>query len=156
MAEVATVLNTDRLAGAFVALLKTTASPLQFFQMQITNAANGEGVCASHDFCDANMVMLEAFEAIAGREIDPGTMTDADRDAWSAAWNVARIEHLTDTTTTIATLTAEYAEWCAAEALVHIDAEELLLDDALSAEQRQWLGWFIQRWEVVQDAERLV
>ena len=151
----ATALNTDRIAGAFVALLKTSASPVQFFQMQITNARAGEGVCASHDFCDANMVMCEAFEIVAGRALGD-EISDGDVAAWNAAWNAARADHLTDTTTTIATLTAEFEAWGAAEGLVLSDAEEMLLDDGLTGAQRQWLIWFIQRWDIVQEAERLV
>lgn len=42
--------------------------------------------CASHDHCDANVVMLEAFEERFGREPN----LDADTDLFNAAWEIAR------------------------------------------------------------------
>jgi hypothetical protein len=45
--------------------------------------------CATHNFCDANVVMLEAFECTFGRDPLVGEMTDEDfaliNDAWSLA-----------------------------------------------------------------------
>ena len=46
------------------------------------------GACASHDFCDANMPMAAAFEAVTGRE--PDVASQADADLWNAAWNIAK------------------------------------------------------------------
>lgn len=51
------------------------------------NETNGPTVCASHDFCDANMSMIEAFEEVLGREGDAGSDDDAAlmNDAWDDA-----------------------------------------------------------------------
>lgn len=45
-------------------------------------------VCASHDFCDANMAMYEAFERVMGHPID--TRKKADVAMWDKAWNMAK------------------------------------------------------------------
>ncbi len=46
-------------------------------------------ICHSHDFCDANQIMLDAFEEVHGREANVGTDEDSapDMDAMQAAWN---------------------------------------------------------------------
>lgn len=142
----------QRLAGAFVALLYRDLTPEQFFAAQVANRGSEEGVCASHDHCDANMVMLEAFRLITGEQ-EAFNLSPDEVELWNAAWNIAKRDHLTDSHTTIETLTAEYAAWCAAQAVDHIDAEELALYDCLNSEQRTWLAWFITRWEIVQRLE---
>jgi hypothetical protein len=50
--------------------------------------AEGNDSCATHDFCDANMLMDEAFTEAFGREID--LQSDADLSVWNAAWGMAR------------------------------------------------------------------
>ena len=45
-------------------------------------------VCHSHDHCDANVFMGEAFETVTGREPSPNS--DADCDLWNAAWARAK------------------------------------------------------------------
>lgn len=45
------------------------------------------GVCHSHDRCDANMVMAQAWKWIAKCEMDAND--DAQARAWSAAWSLA-------------------------------------------------------------------
>lgn len=43
--------------------------------------------CATHDFCDANMVMLAAFQSAFGREMDFDSQPDCDLT--NAAWDAA-------------------------------------------------------------------
>ena len=43
--------------------------------------------CATHDHCDANMLMVEAFETALGREID--LMDGDDVRLWDGAWDLA-------------------------------------------------------------------
>ena len=53
------------------------------------NAENHDSMsCASHDFCDANVVMATAFQNLTGREI----LFDSDADIllWNDAWTIAR------------------------------------------------------------------
>jgi hypothetical protein len=55
-------------------------------------------VCHSHDFCDANEAMAEAFQALMGRDvlligdIDTAGLeaVNADSDLWGAAWDLAK------------------------------------------------------------------
>ncbi len=44
--------------------------------------------CATHDFCDANEVMAEAFRKVVGREQEMDS--DKDTDIWNAAWSLAQ------------------------------------------------------------------
>ena len=56
------------------------------------------GCCASHDFCDANMVMDAAIEGILGHGLfeDPRLYDEEDgltqegTDLWNAAWDLAK------------------------------------------------------------------
>lgn len=50
------------------------------------NKTYSDGACASHDFCDANMVMDAAFKAVVGRETGD---TDEDLKLWANAWDMA-------------------------------------------------------------------
>lgn len=50
------------------------------------NAVYAKGICASHDFCDANMAMAEAFERL-GLPVADGL---TDYSVWNAAWNMAK------------------------------------------------------------------
>ena len=65
----------------------------------LLNRSRGGSGCASHDFCDANMLMLEAFEAVGFVDVvdriseesnadqeGPGTITHT----WNAAWDEAK------------------------------------------------------------------
>lgn len=53
------------------------------------------GCCATHDFCDANMVMHPAFIAVLG--VDPLDHMEDERltRIWNAAWNIAQRDHFT-------------------------------------------------------------
>ena len=77
----------------FAGLLKDDLTKAQFAEILRRNKVqmNG-GICHSHDFCDANVLMEIAFRAIVGREPDVGS--DADAALWSAAWRHAKKTHL--------------------------------------------------------------
>ena len=49
--------------------------------------------CASHDFCDANMAMLTAFETLADCAFDLDNQDHVD--LFNAAWDYAKANHLT-------------------------------------------------------------
>lgn len=89
------------LAIAFAAKLHEWLSPEEMKEAIARNAASADPlVCASHDFCDANMAMAEAFEATQGREIrfpsdvESGACTqeesDADLAMFNSAWGLAK------------------------------------------------------------------
>lgn len=80
-----------KLATAFVGILKTHLSPEDWTEMKQRNAAEtSKSVCHSHDFCDANMAMLEAFVNVLGREAE--TDNESDVLLWNAAWELASKE----------------------------------------------------------------
>lgn len=103
------------LAGAFADVLVEWLGDEEFAEMKATNATPeyaGSDMCASHDYCDANMAMDAAWKRVIGRspevswETKPdGTAVDpeaerlalADCDMWNDAWKVAKAGWLTAT-----------------------------------------------------------
>lgn len=95
--------SADKLATAFVKTLREWLTGQEFEKIRIENARfrqrGDQHICASHDTCDANMAMLEAFRSIFGREpytaddVDAGKCSDTDVEAetalWSSAWGLA-------------------------------------------------------------------
>lgn len=77
----------------FATMLAAELTAEQWAEMRARNVTADAGVCASHDFCDANMVMDPAFTAVMGRQADGASDTDAA--LWSAAWDHAKAAHLT-------------------------------------------------------------
>ena len=60
------------------------------------NEYKDSDVCASHDFCDANMAMAEAFDNLgltttADIEDCESTEWIAAQDLWNTAWTIAKI-----------------------------------------------------------------
>lgn len=45
-------------------------------------------ICHTHDFCDANQVMMDAFEKVLGRE--PDIQSPTDMQVFDAAWAIGR------------------------------------------------------------------
>jgi hypothetical protein len=145
------------LAAAFAALLYRDLTPVQWAEMRVRNITVGEGVCASHDFLDANMTMHEACESLAIPTVldcEDGTPAhDAACAVWNAAWDIAKAEYLTERAT-LDDLTEELDAYCKREGLEAIDAMELLMGD-LTAEQRAWISRFVARWDALEDAADL-
>lgn len=84
-------------AQVFAAIMKEWLLPAHLLEVRRRNlgmAQAGEAGCASHDFCDANMAMDQAFRVVFIR--DP-LMHDGSPDSllWNRAWEMARAEHLT-------------------------------------------------------------
>lgn len=85
----------EALADYFVATLKDWLTPEEWSAMRKRNRLYGDGSksCASHEFCDANMAMHEAFVACG---CDPEKQWGGDYAAsdeftvlWGAAWEHA-------------------------------------------------------------------
>lgn len=94
--------NETRIARAFAQRLRAALTPDQWEATRGRNAtpeyAGASGPCASHDYCDANDYMAEAFAEIMGRDILPDNgegMTDSDCALWNQAWQIAKRDHLT-------------------------------------------------------------
>ena len=94
-----TLALTEAMAAAialrFSAGLQIILTESEFAAMRARNATleYGGGICASHDYCDANLPMAAAFAAVMGREVDPTNSGDAG--IWSKAWISAKRDHLT-------------------------------------------------------------
>jgi hypothetical protein len=84
------------IAKRFAEVLRAWLSPEEYAEMQRLNATPQYGwpICASHNFCDANMAMMEAFESVTGRMAipDDGEMAESDCKLWGDAWDYARNE----------------------------------------------------------------
>lgn len=96
-----------QIADRFADILRTWIGAARFQIVRERNADAG-GIncpeCHSHDFCDANMAMQDAFENVLGRSpaIDtdgqtvwPDREVEADCDLWNVAWDIAKVRHLT-------------------------------------------------------------
>jgi hypothetical protein len=84
--------HTDQsIADTFVRLLRAELTATEFAEMQRRNSTPeyaNTGCCASHDFCDANMIMASALE-----EHGFATSDDDDQFAtarWNRVWTLAQ------------------------------------------------------------------
>lgn len=78
----------DRIAHEFTRILKDWLPVADWLQVVSRNAEEQDSnICHSHDFCDANMAMAEAFEKVVGRECVAND--DADIALMGAAWDEA-------------------------------------------------------------------
>lgn len=80
--------QTAQLARSFSRGLARTIGAANLSIVRSRNAIGRANVCASHDFCDANMVMDSAFRRVIGRAID--LQSDADCALWDSAWSAAK------------------------------------------------------------------
>lgn len=79
----------ESLAGKFSEVLKSWLSKSQINAAIKKNKTEAyKNCCASHDYCDANMTMFEAFTAIVGFEID--LQSDNHLNLWNEAWDLAK------------------------------------------------------------------
>lgn len=87
----------DALACEFAITLRGHFGAGTWEAMRAENARHADerrtGVCASHDYCDANEVMAEAFATIVGRELDVQSADDCH--TINEAWDRARVAFLT-------------------------------------------------------------
>lgn len=83
-----------RLANEFSSVLRCWLTREEMREVQTRNASmTYTNCCASHDFCDANMAMWEAFRVVFGRESDVGgdsKESEADIAIWNCAWDRAK------------------------------------------------------------------
>ena len=55
--------------------------------VKLSKANTDPMICVSHDFCDANMPMLEAYERVL--DYEPQANNEAHNKIWSDAWTLA-------------------------------------------------------------------
>lgn len=95
----------ERIAMRLRSNIGDELSALQWQEMRAANVGAAENVCASHDYCDANMPMAAAFESVMGRPFlpvgfetdDAKTPSDDDVALWNEAWHVATPAYFTAT-----------------------------------------------------------
>lgn len=92
----------EQVAEKFAHHLRAVLATPQWNEMRERNARPdyGRNICASHDFCDANMVMDAAFRELGlGFSLDgPQWAEDQELcELWSAAWGIAKQRYLTKT-----------------------------------------------------------
>jgi len=85
-------LTPNELARSFSVVLRQWLSDTEISRINAANAASGYDAssCASHDYCDANMAMLEAVSSSTGIPIDSVDVVDArfcelSNEAWAIA-----------------------------------------------------------------------
>lgn len=77
------------LANQFSIELNRALTPQQIAETNLRNAfEENPNICHSHDFCDANVVMLDAAHALVTDYDDEGE--SIDNDLFDAAWEIAR------------------------------------------------------------------
>lgn len=79
-----------KLARKFAEKLQDEGVPIREI-IDRNKARDNPLVCASHDFCDANITMHEAFLEVMGRDpLEPlDGMSAADMETWNNAWAIA-------------------------------------------------------------------
>lgn len=78
-----------RLAGEFSRRLLITMRETNLGLVRLRNSRQkNPSICHTHDFCDANVVMAEAFQAVTGREFD--IENHEDSALWHEAWDEAK------------------------------------------------------------------
>jgi len=89
--------QTKEVAKKFADILRTWLTEEEMRIVILRNAVKykNAGICASHDFCDANMAMGEAFETFglattADIEDCDSTEYSIAQDLWNNAWTVAK------------------------------------------------------------------
>lgn len=84
----------EELAHEFARVLRKHIGIRKLREVVRINRERNDSTCASHDYCDSNMTMLEAFENVAGREMDLDDDTtpryEADNNAFNKAWSQAK------------------------------------------------------------------
>lgn len=86
--------NPETIASEFTCILNDWLTGYEMDLIRNYNATPAYAdSCASHNFCDANMAMLTAFEVITEGDYDLDNQ--AHVDLFNAAWDYAKINHLT-------------------------------------------------------------
>jgi hypothetical protein len=82
----------EAIGNEFAALLANLLTQVELTEVKRRNGLGTSIGCASHDFCDANMVMLPAFEVICECEFD--LHNDDHVALFNLAWSYAKNKHL--------------------------------------------------------------
>ena len=71
----------------FAALLREQLTAAEWETMCADNRTETDnGICHSHDYCDANVIMADAMDEFG--------LSELEQDVWVAAWDYASIKYL--------------------------------------------------------------
>lgn len=80
----------DQIAAEFVRRLEEEIGRDRFLEVaRLNKAEEHAGICHSHDFIDANMVMADAFTAATGEQVE--TTSEAHARLWNSAWEEGKL-----------------------------------------------------------------
>lgn len=89
-------MNARQFADQFKEVLRRQLSPAELLKIDQTNGLRADGTCATHDYCDANMAMLQAVVELTGLDEDDATNRlvcgDLMLDAVNDGWTLAKVE----------------------------------------------------------------
>jgi len=82
--------SAETLAIEFSQALRSCLTEVQMAEVvRLNRAEHSPGVCHSHDFCDANMVLYEVFMQYGMNPVAGGGL-DRWGDLWDRSWNLAK------------------------------------------------------------------
>ena len=79
-------ITTAELGAAFVWTLKDWLTIPEWNDMARLNLTASPGVCHSHDYCDANMAMIEAYADLLGVPVADVDLSDSVQSLFNDAW----------------------------------------------------------------------
>lgn len=91
MSDAVEAAGAQALAQRFALLLRDLLGTPILREIDTRNRMAPAGTCASHDFCDANMVMELAFIEIFGQQSlsEDEATSNANTRRWNSAWRIA-------------------------------------------------------------------
>lgn len=78
------------LARVFAAELRNEIGDRVFAVVALNMDEKDPNICHSHDFCDANQVMIDAWEKVAGWPCSCDPNAEGEFAVWTKAWNLAK------------------------------------------------------------------
>lgn len=79
----------QKMAVIFKRLLLAEVGEKNFESIFLLNDQEADPrICHSHDYCDANVVMAQAFSEVFGFDVD--SQNEGHADVWNAAWDLAK------------------------------------------------------------------
>lgn len=83
--------DVERLAKEFSSILRSWLSKEELSKVVKDNEEEKDSsICHSHDHCDPNQAMIDAFTKIKGKDID--FQDDKNMDLMNKAWDLAKKE----------------------------------------------------------------
>lgn len=85
------IITAHDIAAGFSKVLREWLDASELNAVIVANRVQSSpSICHSHDFCDANMAMAEAFEAY-GLPTPSDDLPGSSFSLWNAAWDIARL-----------------------------------------------------------------